>query len=432
MNKWVPISVWLLVLVLAIWVGYQRFAADSGLPEFPEQTDSKMIGPGEDGRVFVEVPWEQLPSVGDFHLTNQNREEFSSAAETGHPYLVNFFFSTCPTICRQFNGKMANLLEQYNSSDLELVSITVDAETDTPELLKKYAESFQADDRWQFLTGQPYEVKQTGLFVFHVPLEKATHTEKIILIDRWGKIRDWFDWNTPEEISRLRDTVDEVLAETKPPFGKQVRTRYAYAGALADLWKTQDWLSEFKLTDTDGKTFYSKAQTGKVWVGSFFFSTCPGICQVQNQHLAGYQDRLREKDVILASISTTPVTDTPAVLRDYARKFRTDSEHWKFLTTEDKLLVDRIGGEFFSAATGTGHHSSRLYVVDKWGNVRGDFDWQVPKQETEFWQLVDQLNEESVPPKKWTRIRAGQENDYPYADEDEEAADEGAGNEAKE
>ena len=419
MNKWIPISVWLLVAVLGIWVLLKNW------PQ-PENTSSLAGDSAEmtDGRVFVDVPWRQLPSVGDFHLTNQNDQEFSSAAETGHPYLVNFFFSTCPTICRQFNTKMKAILDQYDGTDLELVSITVDAEVDTPELLAKYAKSFQADQRWQFLTGQPYQVKQTGNFVFHVPLEKATHTEKIILVDRWGKIRDWFDWNDPEEIQRLKTTVDEVLQEKKPPFGKQVHTRYAYAGTLADLWKQQDWISEFKLTDRNGETFYSRDMTGKVWLASFFFSTCPGICQVQNRHLSGYLPKIEEKDLTLVSITTDPVTDKPAVLKDYARQFTASNDPWRFLTTEEPLLIKRLGEEYFGASAGSGHHSSRVYVVDKWGNVRGDFDWQVPEQEQQMWQMVDELNAETEPAKVWEHVRAGQPelpaHLQPLGDEEEE------------
>lgn len=400
MNKWIPISVWTLVGILGVWVLWQR--TQSG------QENSSIPATPQDGRVMIDVPWEHLPAVGDFRLTNQNDQPFSSAAEVGHPYLVNFFFSTCPDICRRFNGRMKSILDQFDNTDLELVSITVDPETDTPELLAKYAQSFDADERWQFLTGQSYEIKQTGNFVFHVPLEKNTHTEKIILIDRWGKIRDWFDWNEPEEIARLKTTVDQVLSETEPPFGKEVRTRYALAGALAELWENQDWISEFQLTNRNGGTFYSRDMTGRVWLASFFFSTCPGICQVQNRHLAGYQDKLQEKDLSMISITTDPQTDTPAVLKDYARQFVSGEADWRFLTSTQPLLNQRIGSEFFQAAAGGGHHSSRVYVVDRWGNVRGDFDWQEPEQEIVMWELVERLNQEKTPPTQWTRISGGQ------------------------
>ncbi len=400
MNKWIPISLWILVTVLATWVIWQRMS----------QVDADGKGPKEisDGRVFIDVPWQHLPLVGDLGLTDQDGQKYSAASRTGKPMLVNFFFSTCPSICRQFNGQMKELSDQFKGTDVQFVSITVDPEKDDPELLKKYAASFDADEsRWKFLTGQPYEIAQLGTMVFHVPLVKSTHTEKIILVDKWGKIRDWFDWNSTEEIRRLKETVREVLAESKPPIGQTIHTRYALAGGFADRWETQDHISEFKLLDTSGQQFYSRDMVGKVWLANFFFSTCPGICQAQNRHFASYQERLKEKGVSMISITTDPVTDTVIVLKDYARQFVDGDCDWRFLTGPAKL-IRRVGQEFFRAAAGAGHHSSRVYVVDRWGNVRGDFDWQDAEQETEMWQLVDRLNNEVIPPLTLERIKGGQ------------------------
>lgn len=401
MSKWVPISLWMMVAVLGVWVVLKRNA------QLAETGDSS--NPVQDGRVFTEVPWQHLPNVGDIRLKDQDGADFSSAAKMGTPFLVNFFFSTCPTICRQFNGKMSDLSQEFADTDLELLSITVDPETDNPALLKKYAESFSADtDHWKFLTGQPYQISQLGSMTFHVTIDKNVHTEKIILVDRWGKIRDWFDWNRPEEIQRLREAVEKVLAETQPPLDAIVNTRYALAGKLADQWEVPGaWLKEFKLTDSDGQTFYSNDLGGKVWLASFFFSTCPGICQKQNQHLAMYQERLLQKDIPLISITTDPTTDTAAVLREYARQWVTTDVDWRFLTGPQRL-IEKIGGEFFSAATGGEHHSSRVYVIDKWSNVRGDFDWQKPEQERQMWDLIERLQNEATPPDELTKVRGGE------------------------
>lgn len=398
MNKWVPITLWLLVLVLGFLVWNQRRLAN-----LAENNDPIMEGT-TDGRLFVDVPWKHLPSVGDVQLKDQRGETFSTAANMGRPFLVNFFFSTCPTICRQFNGQMQELAGQFKNTDIMLLSITVDPETDSPELLRKYADSFLADhDQWKFLTGQPYQINETGKRVFHVPLDKATHTEKIFLVDRWGRIRDWFDWNDAEELTRLKDTVQEVLAETVPPIDLQVHTRYALAGGFADRWSREEWTAEFKLNDADGPVFYSRDLVGKVWLASFFFSSCPGICPQMNRHLATYQTRLTEKSVPLISISTKPKEDTVTVLKEYARQYRTPGSDWRFLTG-DELLVTRIGSEFFRAASSPEHHSSHLYLVDRWGNVRGSFDWQVPEQEAAMWEWIDKLQRENRPPTSLDRV----------------------------
>lgn len=397
MSKWVPITLWLLVLVLAVWVWNQRQAP-------PDPWDGGPIMEGTtDGRLFIDVPWQHLPGVGDVRLVDQLDRPFSSASEIGQPLLVNFFFSTCPTICRQFNGQMQELANQFRQTDVKFLSITVDPETDRPALLQKYAESFLADnDQWRFLTGPPVKIKEVGESVFHVPLEKATHTEKIFLIDRWGKIRDWFDWNDAAELSRLKDTVNAVLAETEPPLGRTIRTRYALAGGFADRWAIQPWLREFKLDNPEGRTFYSRDMEGQVWLASFFFSSCPGICPRMNRHLATYQSRLAARGVPIISITTDPVTDTPAVLQEYARQYRSGDVDWRFLTG-DATLIRRIGNEFFRAATSGDHHSSHWFLVDRWGNVRGSFDWQVPADEAALLEWIERLQAETRPPQSLER-----------------------------
>jgi cytochrome oxidase Cu insertion factor (SCO1/SenC/PrrC family) len=397
-NKWVPITLWLLVAVLGFWVWNQRrlaLQADNAGPIMEGTTD---------GRIFIDVPWKHLPTVGDVRLKDQRGEAFSTASQIGRPFLVNFFFSTCPTICRQFNGQMQELANQFKNTDVMLLSITVDPETDKPDLLLKYADSFMANhDQWKFLTGQQFQIDQTGNRVFHVPLEKATHTEKIFLVDRWGKIRDWFDWNNAEELARLKETLQVVLAETTPPIDLQVKTRYALAGGFADRWSREQWIAEFKLNDSDDKTFYSRDMVGQVWLASFFFASCPGICPKMNRHLATYQARLTEKSVPLLSISTKPNEDTIPVLKEYARQYRTAGTDWRFLNG-DATLVNRIGQEFFGAASSPEHHSSHLYLVDRWGNVRGTFDWQVPEQEAAMWEWIDKLQQETSPPTSLERV----------------------------
>ncbi len=152
--------------------------------------------------------------------------------------------------------------------------------------------------------------------------------------------------------------------------------------------------------ERSGKRFYSRDLTGQVWIANFFFSTCPGICQKQNEYLSGLQDRLQNHPATIVSITTDPNTDTPEVLSSYARKFGADDEKWLFVTGEDRL-IRRISSEFFHAPAGADHHSSLLFVVDRWGNVRGSFDWQQADQEVAMLGLIDQLNAETRPPATW-------------------------------
>ena len=61
-------------------------------------------------------------------------------------------------------------------------------------------------------------------------------------------------------------------------------------------------------------------------------------------------------------------------------------------------MIPRIGAEFFSAAAKPGdHHATELFVVDRWGKVRGRFNWKDAADEVEMLSLVDRLWDEKTP-----------------------------------
>ena len=137
---------------------------------------------------------------------------------------------------------------------------------------------------------------------------------------------------------------------------------------------------EFTLTERSGETFKSAQLKGKVWVADFFFATCPGVCPLLSARMAAVKLQLAKEDgVRYVSITTDPGSDTPAVLRDYAKRFRAD-EHWYFLTG-DKAYIWKLCQDGFKlpVADSPGGpepitHSSRLVLVDKAGNVRGTYE----------------------------------------------------------
>ncbi len=403
MNKIIPISLWLLVLVCG---GAAAWFAIAG-------SDSNvMVGSGSEtggsvdqpGAAFSNVKWEHLQDVPRFQLTNQESQEFDSADIAGRPMTISFFFASCPTICRDLNKQVQKIRNQLNDPEMMFVTITVDPENDTPEVLKKYAGEFDANvDDWNFLTGKMHRIQQLGSHTFRVNVDKSAHTENILLVDRWGRFRDRFQWDDPYDMKRYIATAKDVLAEQQPPFGKSFSTRNVMAGIRPPNIDTVPWIKEFYLVDQDSKSFFSRDLTGRVWIGSFFFVSCPGICIEQNQYLAGLQDRLAEHPAKLVSISTDPTHDTPSRMKEYARKFGADLDRWTFLTG-DEQLIERTSAEYFRAYSSGGHHSTLLFVVDRWGNVRGEFDWREPAAEIQMIELIDQLNAETVPPAKFDRV----------------------------
>jgi cytochrome oxidase Cu insertion factor (SCO1/SenC/PrrC family) len=176
--------------------------------------------------------------------------------------------------------------------------------------------------------------------------------------------------------------------------GSQAEVDLAYLSAPPDA--AQKFLKEFTLTDEAGRTLQSQDLRGKVYVTNFFFSTCPGTCLQQNQKIQEIQRQYGPKGVRFLSITCDPETDDPGRLRQYALKLDADRKHWSFLTGQ-LLYIRRVAGEIYQVALNEKTHSERFFVTDKWGRIRGNFEWNKLDQITEMRLLLDKLLAETEP-----------------------------------
>lgn len=139
-----------------------------------------------------------------FELVNQRNEPFGLAQLRGKVWVANFVFTTCPTVCPKLTRKMAEV--QHRSRHLgdafQLVTITVDPENDTPEVLARYGQEAGAQPgRWWFLTGKLDVLEPTVVKGFKVAMGKGDrgnglfeifHGEHLVLVDREGTIRGYY------------------------------------------------------------------------------------------------------------------------------------------------------------------------------------------------------------------------------------------------
>ena len=89
-------------------------------------------------------------------------------------------------------------------------------------------------------------------------------------------------------------------------------------------------LTEFELTERSGKPFRSADMKGKVWVATYFFTTCPGNCIRLNQNIQLMHNLPELKDVTWVSITCDPDNDTLEALSKYADSLQADPERWLF------------------------------------------------------------------------------------------------------
>jgi protein SCO1/2 len=145
-------------------------------------------------------PEERLPTIGaapEFALISQDGAEVTLEDFRGKVVAVAFIYASCPDVCPLLTDKMARVQDALGKdfgSKVAFVSITVDPARDTPEVLKGYAEAFDADlAGWSFLTGEPAAVRDVahryGVAVAPAADGQVDHTLLTTLIDRKGTMR---------------------------------------------------------------------------------------------------------------------------------------------------------------------------------------------------------------------------------------------------
>jgi len=143
-------------------------------------------------------------TVPGFQLTNQNGQSFGSAQLSGKIWIADFIYTTCPGPCPMISSRMSELQKPLQKTDVHLVSFSVNPEKDTPEVLRGYADKLQAEPgRWDFLTGAKpaiYKLSHDGF-------------TRIVLVDRHGQIRGYYDATEPEAITKLLADTNHLLRE---------------------------------------------------------------------------------------------------------------------------------------------------------------------------------------------------------------------------
>lgn len=202
----------------------------------------------------------------------------------------------------------------------------------------------------------------------------------MIVLSMWSSLRDVAAWGCRARSARAAGTAlvasAGLLACGSP------------AAELPVYWP----VPEFALIDQRGDTLRSSELEGSVWIASFVFTNCTGVCPAITAKMARLRDALDAsgaagEQVRLVSITVDPARDTPEVLSRYAERFGgSPPTRWAFLTGESPEEVRRLIQEGFRLSavldtTMAGHehanyqvqHTPRVVLVDRDGMVRGTY-----------------------------------------------------------
>jgi protein SCO1/2 len=158
-----------------------------------------------------------IKDVPPFLFKTQDGKLFSEKEFRNKITVLDFMFTSCPGPCPIMTNNMIHLYQDYEKVDeVQFVSITVDPNIDSEEILKQYANAHGVNDsRWQFLTSDLEaikDLKKNGFMLYADELPRG-HAVKFVLIDRDGRIRKYYDGTDKASMGVLRKDLNHLVKE---------------------------------------------------------------------------------------------------------------------------------------------------------------------------------------------------------------------------
>ena len=282
-----------------------------------------------------------------------------------HTVAIEFIFTSCTTICPPLTATLRRVQQQLGDSQpnkIQLISISVDPETDVPERLQAFSSKFNAGPGWSFITGGKQEITRILKALGANTSDKNQHSPTVVIgNDRAGYWTRAYGLASPAMLVRV---INEAASQATPlsQSSKTMNEESAAKGATGTQparvtnAKTpgeaaSSYFPNVSLLTQDNKQvhFFSDLLKGKIVLINFVFTTCTGVCPTMTSNLRKVQELLGDRvgnDMNMISITVDPEVDTPDALKKYAASFGV-KPGWYFLTgprTELDQVLRKLGG----------------------------------------------------------------------------------------
>lgn len=163
-----------------------------------------------------------ISTVLPYSFTTQDGAVFTDKDALGKVTAVNFFFTTCTSICPEMNNNLKPVYDQFKDEpDFQLLSFTSDPLRDSASRLKRYADSMKVDTKkWIFLTGRKdslystarhsYKLDNPKNFVENID-DDFIHTQFVALVNRKGEVVKIYDGLKPSELKSIDEDIIKLL-----------------------------------------------------------------------------------------------------------------------------------------------------------------------------------------------------------------------------
>jgi protein SCO1 len=229
-RTWIISGFVLWTLVFAAALGLfvlrhrERPSDDAAAPAALVLADSATSGGSSSDQLTTPPlpPWSPA-GVEDFVFTERSGRKVTKADLLGHPWLISFIFTRCAGPCPRVSGQMSELQTLLKGTQVRLVTLTVDPDFDTTEVLTHYAQAYRADpNRWLYLTGDKRKTYRLINNSFLMPVKEYTgkdrepgyevmHSTNILLVNEKGVVVQKYNALDEVDLARLRRDLKPYL-----------------------------------------------------------------------------------------------------------------------------------------------------------------------------------------------------------------------------
>tara|TARA_Y100001954_G_C15692551_1_gene543564 strand:+ start:137 stop:808 length:672 start_codon:yes stop_codon:yes gene_type:complete len=153
-------------------------------------------------------------------------------------------------------------------------------------------------------------------------------------------------------------------------------------------------ISNFKLTNQNGKEITQANYKDKIYVADFFFTTCQDICPVMTKNMYKLQEELKnDNEIFLLSHTVIPEFDTVEQLKQYAIENKVDDSKWNLVTGDKKQIYELARKSYLAVEDSKFNefdmiHTENFILIDKNKQIRGFYDGT---NEKEIEQLLSDI-----------------------------------------
>jgi len=181
-----------------------------------------------DGKIKTDSIWHTTKNI---HLVNQLGDSVSLYDHQGKIIILDFFFTSCGSICPRLTNNMSKLQRSFSrggdehkkidTSVVQFISISVDPERDSVAVLRDYANKMNlSSDNWWLLTGNrdsiykfAFEEMKVDSFSMEPVNPDFVHTSRFILLDKKMQVRGYYNGLDSTSLLKLAKDVGYIMLE---------------------------------------------------------------------------------------------------------------------------------------------------------------------------------------------------------------------------